>query len=122
MAPTIAGADELSLDQIMARLRAVVARARKGRMRSSDTVAASLTVTNLGDLGVDQVAGVIHPPQVALVGFGSIHDEPWAEAAMVGVRPVVHASMAGDHRASDGLAGAAFLGTLTKVLQQPESL
>ncbi len=122
VAPTIAGADQLSVDEIMVRLREIVARARKGRLRSSDTATASITVTNLGDLGVDQVAGVIHPPQVALVGLGSIHDEPWAEAGMLGVRPVVHASLAGDHRASDGLAGAAFLSTLTRVLQQPESL
>jgi pyruvate dehydrogenase E2 component (dihydrolipoamide acetyltransferase) len=121
-APCIAGADTLTLEETMARLRDVVSRARTGKLRSSDTAEASLTVTNLGDLGVDSVFGVIHPPQVALVGIGSIHEEPWAAGGMVGARPVVHLSLAGDHRASDGLAGAAFLATLSNLLGRPEQL
>ena len=46
----------------------------------------TITVTNLGDLGVDSVFGVIYPPQVALVGFGRVAERPWAVDGMVGVR------------------------------------
>lgn len=118
--PTITGADALDLDELMGRLQEVVTRARRGRLRSSDMAAASLTVTNLGDLGVDAVSGIIHPPQVGLVGLGAVHDEPWALNGLLGVRSVVHATFAGDHRASDGLAGAAFLRTLGSTLQEPD--
>ncbi len=120
--PTIVGADQLTVDEIMERLNDLVGRARRGRLRSSEMSGASLTVTNLGDLGVDQVLGIIHPPQVALIGLGTIHDEPWAEHGMVGVRRVVHTSVAGDHRATDGLDGARLLSELAKALQKPEEL
>jgi pyruvate dehydrogenase E2 component (dihydrolipoamide acetyltransferase) len=118
VAPTIAAADELSPEELMARLDEIVGRARRGRLRSSDTVPASLTVTNLGDRGADAVAGVIHPPQVALVGLGTVHDEPWAVDGEVVVRPVLHATLTGDHRAIDGLVGASFLHRLATLLEQ----
>jgi pyruvate dehydrogenase E2 component (dihydrolipoamide acetyltransferase) len=122
LTPTIAGADTLDLDALMAMLRDLVNRARSGRLRSKEMGGASMTVTNLGEQGVEAVFGVIVPPQVALVGFGRIHEEPWAEEGMVGVRQVVHASLAADHRATDGRIGARFLDALAGALQHPEDL
>jgi pyruvate dehydrogenase E2 component (dihydrolipoamide acetyltransferase) len=118
VAPTISGADTMTVEELMARLDELVGRARRGRLRSSDTVPASLTVTNLGDRGADSVAGVIHPPQVALVGLGTVHDEPWVHEGEVVVRPVLHATLTGDHRALDGLVGATFLHRLATLLQE----
>jgi pyruvate dehydrogenase E2 component (dihydrolipoamide acetyltransferase) len=115
--PTITRADERSVHDIMVQLAGLVGRARANKLRSSDVSRASLTVTNLGDLGADVVYGVIHPPQVALVGLGAIHDEPWAHDGMVGVRPVVHATLSGDHRAADGLVGATFLSKFNAALR-----
>jgi pyruvate dehydrogenase E2 component (dihydrolipoamide acetyltransferase) len=43
---------------------------------------ATITVTNLGDQVVDDVFGVIYPPQVALVGFGELAERPWASGGM----------------------------------------
>nr|WP_229022898.1 2-oxo acid dehydrogenase subunit E2 [Actinomarinicola tropica] len=80
------------------------------------------TVTNLGDQGVDAVFGVIYPTQVALVGFGAIVERPWAVGGMLTVRPVVTASLAADHRATDGHEGARFLTSLDRRLQEPEAL
>ena len=60
--------------------------------------------------------GVIHPPQVALVGFGSVHNEAWPDDAVLTIRPTVHTSLAGDHRASDGLAGSRFLAQLQAIV------
>jgi pyruvate dehydrogenase E2 component (dihydrolipoamide acetyltransferase) len=114
--PTIADAHELTTVEMMARLSELVQRARHGRLRGSDMVEASITVTNLGDLGAESVHGVIHPPQVALVGFGSVHDEVWPDGGELTIRPTVYASLAGDHRASDGLAGSRFLGQMQSVV------
>jgi pyruvate dehydrogenase E2 component (dihydrolipoamide acetyltransferase) len=120
--PTITDADRLTLEELMHRLSDLVGRARRGRLKSSETGPASLTVTNLGDLGVHEIHGVIHPPQVAIVGVGAIHDEPWVLDGQVLVRRVAHVTLAGDHRASDGLAGAAFLTTLERLLAAPAEL
>ena len=65
-----------------------------------------------GDRGADSVIGVIHPPQVALVGFGAVRDEVWAVDGAAVVRPTVHATLSGDHRATDGLIGSKFLATV----------
>ena len=83
---------------------------------------AGITVTSLGDLGVRTVFGVIYPPQVALVGFGRIAEQPWAENGALSVRPVLTATLAADHRAGDGHLGAQFLDALGKLLQEPEKL
>ena len=107
--PTIQRADELGPVEMMGRLTELVQRARQGRLRASDMAAASITVTNLGDLGADTVLGVIHPPQVAIIGFGSVHDEVWALDGSAVVHPTVHASLAGDHRSMEGLIGSRFL-------------
>jgi len=68
------------------------------------------------------VHGVIYPPQVALVGFGAVRERPWAVAGMLGLRPIVIATLAADHRASDGHVGSRFLTLIDRKLQKPEEL
>ncbi len=120
--PAICGADRLTVDETMAALRDVVGRARHGSLRSSEVSGASITVTNLGEQGADAVWGVIHPPQLALVGFGRIVDRPVALDGMLGIRPTVIATLTGDHRASDGHVGSRFLAALDHALQHPDQL
>ncbi|MFE2012883.1 2-oxo acid dehydrogenase subunit E2 [Streptomyces sp. NPDC059491] len=121
-APSLAHADTLSVDEVMAALKDLVTRARGGRLRASETADPSLTVTNLGDQGVEAVFGVIYPPQVALVGLGRIVERPVAVNGLLGVRPVVTATLSADHRAADGATGARLLSTMDRALQQPEEL
>jgi pyruvate dehydrogenase E2 component (dihydrolipoamide acetyltransferase) len=120
--PAILNAGLKSLDELMAGLSDLIVRAREGHLRSSEISDGTITVTNLGDLGVETVYGVIYPPQVALVGFGKIQERPWAVNGMLGVRPVLTATLAGDHRATDGRRGAQFLQALNHHLQKPEKL
>ena len=122
VAPAIHDADALGLDALMAALRDLTLRARRGTLRSSEMADPTLTVTNLGDQGVDEVFGVIYPPQVALVGFGRIQGRPWAVDGLLGVRPVVRVTLAADHRVSDGHDGARFLADVEHLLQSPEEL
>lgn len=122
IAPAVHDVDTKSLDQLRVALSDLIARARAGRLRSSELSDATITVTNLGDLGVETLFGVIYPPQVALVGFGRIREQPWSENGMLGVRPVLVATLAADHRATDGLRGAQFLGALERCLNAPETL
>jgi pyruvate dehydrogenase E2 component (dihydrolipoamide acetyltransferase) len=122
IAPAIRDVDTKRLDELMRALSDLVGRARALSLRSSEMSDATVTVTNLGDQGVDVVHGVIYPPQVALVGFGKVTDRPWVEDGKVVVAPVVTASLSADHRASDGHRGALFLVELARALQDPEKL
>ncbi|QLY28595.1 2-oxo acid dehydrogenase subunit E2 [Nocardia huaxiensis] len=120
--PTIAHADTLDVPAMMAALRGAVSRSREARLHAADTTPATLTVTNLGELGVDSVYGVIAAPQVAIVGFGAITERPCAVDGLLGVRPQLTVTLSADHRASDGAIGARFLNALADLIQRPEEL
>jgi pyruvate dehydrogenase E2 component (dihydrolipoamide acetyltransferase) len=122
IAPAIHDADQLALGDVMAKLRDLVTRARRGVLRSSEMNDPTITITNLGDLGVESVFGVIYPPQVALVGFGKVIERPWAHEGLLAIRPCVTATLSADHRVSDGHRGAVFLAEIDHLLQQPEEL
>jgi pyruvate dehydrogenase E2 component (dihydrolipoamide acetyltransferase) len=122
VAPAIHDVGDKSLDQLMRELADLVKRARAWSLRSSEMSDPTITVTNLGDQGVESVAGVIYPPQVALVGFGRIADRAWAQDGWLKALPVVTATLAADHRVSDGHRGARFLAELRDQLQRPEEL
>ena len=122
IAPAIHDAQTLSPDEMMARVTDLVGRARTGALRSSELSDSTITVTNLGDLGVDRVFGVIYPPQVALVGFGRVRECAWASQGLIGARPCVAATLSGDHRVSDGMRGARFLSEVERLLREPERL
>ena len=122
VAPAIHDVPDKKLDELMDDLTDLVARARSFSLRSSEMSDPTITVTNLGDKGVDAVFGVIYPPQVALVGFG----QPAQRVCVIdgGIRVVtaVQATLAADHRASDGHRGALFLTAINELLQQPDVL
>ena len=122
IAPAIRDVDLLSLDALMAAMRDLVSRVRSGRLRSSEMTDATLTLSSMGDAGADGLLGVIYPPQVALVGFGTPRPHPWPIEGNIVLRNVVTVSLAADHRVSDGRQGARFLTEIARHLQDPASL
>ena len=122
VAPALHDTDQQSLLELMQAFRDLVQRVRAGRMRSSELSDATITVTSLGERGVEALLPVIYPPQVAIVGFGKLVERPWVVDGRVVPRPLIHASLAADHRVSDGHRGALFLAAIDRILQQPEKL
>jgi len=122
VAPAIHDADQCDLDELMRRLQDLTKRARAGSLRSSEMTDPTITVTSLGERGVDSVFGIIYPPQLALVGFGKPVERPWVVDGRVVAQPVVSATLSGDHRATDGHRGALLLDAIDRLLQEPEKL
>jgi len=122
VAPAIHDAADLSVDELMGRMRDLVARVRAGRFRSSEIADPTITVSSLGERGVEALYGVIYPSQVAIVGFGKVVERPWAVGEAMAVRPLVTTTLAADHRVSDGHRGALFLAKVGELLQKPEAL
>ena len=122
VAPALHDADKADLTTLMRTLQDVVARARAGSLRSSEFSDPTITVTNLGEQGVESTFGIIYPPQVALVGFGRISQRPWVGSATIEARPLLTATLSADHRASDGHRGGVFLTAIDRLLQIPEKL
>ena len=122
IAPALLDVNTKPPDQLMHELADLVKRARALSLKSSEFSLPTVTVTNLGDQGVESVYGVIYPPQVALIGFGKMTERAWVEDGSIQIAPVVTASLSADHRASDGHRGGLFLNELKALLQQPEKL
>lgn len=122
IAPAIHDADQKTLSELMQAFRDLVNRARSGGLRSSELSDPTITVTSLGDQGVETVFGVIYPPQTAIVGFGKVCERPWSLNGGLLSRQVITATLSADHRVSDGHRGGLFLNAVARLLQTPEKL
>lgn len=122
VAPALHNTDSQSLDELMKNFRDLIQRARAFSLRSSELSDPTITVTSLGEQGVETVFGVIYPPQVAIVGFGKMVERPWSSEGQIISQPVITATLSADHRVSDGHRGALFLAALDRKLQEPEKL
>jgi pyruvate dehydrogenase E2 component (dihydrolipoamide acetyltransferase) len=122
IAPALHDVDRKALDAVAGEFGDLVKRARAGGLRSSELSDATITVTNLGDLGVESAYAIIYPPQVAIVAFGRIVERPWVVEGRIEPRSVVTLSVSADHRATDGREAGLFLAAIDRALQAPESL
>jgi len=122
IAPAILDAGTKTMPELMQALRDLVTRARTSRLRNRELSESTITVTSLGEEGVDAIQPIIYPPQVAILGVGTVMERPWVAAGELAVRPVVNLTLAADHRVSDGRRGAQFLAAIRDLLQTPERL
>ena len=122
VAPALHDTAGQSLGDLMRQFRDLVQRARSGGLRSSELSDPTITVTSLGERGVESLFGVIFQPQVAIVGFGKVVERPWAVAGQIVARPLVTATLSADHRVSDGHRGGLFLAAVDRLLQEPDRL
>lgn len=122
VAPAIMETAGKSLTALMDDFRALVMRARAGRLRASELAAPTIILTSLGESSVDAVFPIIQPPQVAIVGAGEVVTRPWVVDGVVQPRQVVTLSLGADHRVTDGRLGAQFLARVAQRLADPGSL
>ena len=122
IAPAIRDIDRKSLAELMAAMRDLVERARRGNLRSSELTSPTVTVTSVGDRGAESVTGIIYPPQVAIIGFGRVVTRPWVVDGRIETRPLVTVSLAADHRVTDGHIGGLYLAAVGRLLQEPDKL
>jgi pyruvate dehydrogenase E2 component (dihydrolipoamide acetyltransferase) len=122
VAPALHDTDKLPLRELMEKFRDLVNRTRTGSLRSSELSDPTITVTSLGEQGVEAVFPIIYPPQVAIVGFGKVVERPWVVDGEVVARPVLTATLSADHRVSDGHRGGLFLAAVDRLLQEPSKL
>jgi pyruvate dehydrogenase E2 component (dihydrolipoyllysine-residue acetyltransferase) len=122
VAPAILNADRKPLQAVMSELRDLTTRVRAGHMRATELALPTITLTSLAEEGMDLVVPAIYPPQVAIIGCGSILTRPWVIDGAVRPAPLITITLAADHRVTDGRAGARFLAHVRDLLGAPERL
>lgn len=122
LAPAILDADKLSLLDLNTHLIDLIRRTERGEIKNRELSDGTITITNVGDLGCDEVFGVIYPPQVCIIGIGKIHKAPLFLNGKLKEAFVSHFTLSADHRVSDGIEGARFLSSIEFFINEPQEL
>lgn len=123
MVPAILNAGQMSLTDLNKAIQNLALRTKEQSLTSRELSEGTITVTNVGDLGSDEVYGIIFPPQVSIVGIGRVRKEAIVDSQnQLRSGVVVDFTLSADHRVSDGLLGARFLAEIDKVVNNPLSL
>lgn len=122
MVPAIKNADDLSLEGLSAQMQGVAAQCRKGNVNPELLApeAASFTISNLGNYGVEMFTPVINIPQTAILGVCTIIPRPKDLGdGVYGFVPMMGLSLTYDHQALDGGEATLFL---REIKEQIENL
>ncbi|MBP3042246.1 2-oxo acid dehydrogenase subunit E2 [Arthrobacter jiangjiafuii] len=122
MVPNIKDAQDLSLKELAVALNSLATTARAGKTPPADMQGGTLTVTNIGALGIDTGTPIINPGEVAIVAFGTIKQKPWVVGGAVVPRWVTTLGGSFDHRVVDGDLSARFMADVASILEEPALL
>lgn len=122
MVPNIKDAQDLSLKELAVALNELALRARAGKTQPSEMQGGTLTITNIGALGIDTGTPIINPGEVAIVAFGTIKQKPWVLDGEVIPRWITTLGGSFDHRVVDGDLSARFMADVASILEEPALL
>ncbi|MDG6106913.1 2-oxo acid dehydrogenase subunit E2 [Dactylosporangium aurantiacum] len=122
LVPNVKDAHTLTLPDLAAALTDLTERARTGTTTPAEMTGGTVTITNIGALGVDDGTPILNPGEPAILAFGAIRRRPWEHKGRVRLRQVTTLTLAFDHRVVDGALGARVLTTIAAALERPERL
>jgi pyruvate dehydrogenase E2 component (dihydrolipoamide acetyltransferase) len=114
--------DQKPLRQIAVELKAMAARAREGKVKTEDIEGSTFSVSNLGMFDVENFAAIINPPEAGIIAVGSARQVPVVDNGEVRIGWRMKATIAVDHRVSDGAEAAKFMQALSKYVEEPMRL
>ena len=122
IAPAILDCGSKSLGRIAQESKDLIARAKSGGLTAAEYGEGTFTITNLGAYGVETLIGIINPPQAAILGVGSVMDQPVARDGQIVIRKMMKLALSADHRVTDGAEGAGFIKEIQGLLENPVRL
>jgi pyruvate dehydrogenase E2 component (dihydrolipoamide acetyltransferase) len=122
LVPVVRHAEELCVDELAARMKDLAARAVAGTIGADDLTGGTFTISNLGALGIEAFTPLLNPPQVAILGVGTIQLKPVRRDGTVEFVDTIGLSLTCDHQVIDGAPGARFLQVLRRNIENAESL
>jgi len=111
--------DQKQIHQISVEVRAMVQRAREGKVRPDDIEGSTFSVSNLGMYGIEHFIAIVNPPEAAILAIGSVMDVPVVENGGIKAGKRMKVTISVDHRVSDGAEAARFLQALAKYMEEP---
>jgi len=111
--------DQKPLRQISSEVKAMVARAREGKVKPDDIEGSTFSVSNLGMYDVETFTAILNPPEAAILAVGSAREVPVVENGEIKIGWRMKATISVDHRVSDGAEAAQFMQKLAEFLENP---
>ncbi len=123
MSPVVRNVDLMRVDDIAHHTKALLEKCNSGKLAYQDLEGGTITISNLGMMGIDNFDAIITPPQGSIIAIGGVrrvvvegeNGEAYFESQIA-------ISMSCDHRAIDGAAGAKFMASLREIIEAPEQL
>ncbi|MBK8987242.1 MAG: 2-oxo acid dehydrogenase subunit E2 [Chloroflexi bacterium] len=107
------------LAQVAADNRAMIGRARVGKVKPEDVEGSTFTISNLGGFDVDHFIAIINPPDAAILAVGSARQVPVVVDGQLAVGTRMKATISADHRVTDGAEAARFMQAFKSILEHP---
>jgi len=120
--PIVRHANFKNLGELSVEIKSLAKRAHAGKLDPHEYLGGSFTVSNLGMYGVTDFQAIINPPQAAILAVSGIQDVPVVKDGEVVPGKVMNVTLSADHRVVDGVAGAEFVKSVQKFLENPSSL
>jgi pyruvate dehydrogenase E2 component (dihydrolipoamide acetyltransferase) len=119
LTPVVRDADRKGLAQIAAETRDLAGRARDGKLDPAEYAGSTFTTSNLGMFGISEFTAIINPPNACILAIGATRDVPVVKDGAVVPGQRMTLTLSCDHRVVDGATGAAFLGDVKALLEEP---
>ena len=120
--PVLRDVGSLSLSAIATQSKALAAKARDGRLKPGDYEGGTVSLSNLGMFGIDEMFPVINPPQALILGAAAGIEQPWKVDGEIKLATVMAATASFDHRAIDGSVAAEFMRAFRELVETPLQL
>ena len=117
--PVIRNADVISLAQLVSEEKALVQRAKEGRINPDDLLGGTFSISNIGESFVENWTEILSPGQGAILAVASIQEEPVVCDGKVVVGQVMRITLSCDHRIIDRALAGQFISLIKKYLEEP---
>jgi pyruvate dehydrogenase E2 component (dihydrolipoamide acetyltransferase) len=117
MVPVIRCAENLSLGELRDAAKALVTRAREGKLGPDEIQGSTFTISNMGMMNVEDFTAIINPGESAILAVSSTLDTPVVREGKVVVRPMMKITLSSDHRIIDGATAAQFTNSVKDKLE-----
>jgi len=116
LVPVIKNADKKSLLEIAQEIRDLARKAKSNSLSIDEMTGSTFSITNLSNYNVDTFDPLLNPPEIGILGVGTVEEVPAVVDGEVAVRTIGHLSLAFDHRAWDGAPASEFLQAISKYI------
>ncbi len=120
--PIVKQAETKGLAEISNEMKVLAKKARDNALKPEEYQGGTISISNLGMMGVKQFAAIINPPQACILAVGASEQRPVVKNGALAIATVMSLTGTFDHRVADGAVGADFLAAVKKLLEDPLSM